>query len=68
MDVAYVEARIVPFRGGTDGARISYMGIPTPNLFTVGYYFHGYYEYAVVEEMEKAKSVIINIVKNNKNY
>ena len=68
MDDADVEARIVPIRGGTDGARISYMGIPTPNLFTGGYNFHGYYEYAVVEEMEKAKSVIINIVKNNKNY
>ena len=68
MEDADVEARIVPIRGGTDGARISYMGIPTPNLFTGGYNFHGYYEYAVVEEMEKAKSVIINIVKNNKNY
>ena len=66
MDDADVEARIVPIRGGTDGARISYMGIPTPNLFTGGYNFHGYYEYAVVEEMEKAKEVIINIVKNNK--
>ena len=65
MDDDDVEARIVPIRGGTDGARISYMGIPTPNLFTGGYNFHGY---AVVEEMEKAKSVIINIVKNNKNY
>lgn len=61
-----VEPKIVPIRGGTDGARISYMGIPTPNLFTGGYNFHGYYEYAVAEEMEKAKEVIINIVKNNK--
>ena len=66
MEEADVEARIVPIRGGTDGARISYMGIPTPNLFTGGYNFHGYYEYAVAEEMEKAKEVIINIVKNNK--
>ena len=61
-----VEPKIVPIRGGTDGARISYMGIPTPNLFTGGYNFHGYYEYAVAEEMAKAKEVIINIVKNNK--
>lgn len=67
MKDADVEAKIVPIRGGTDGARISYMGIPTPNLFTGGYNFHGYYEYAVAEEMEKAKQVIINIVKNNKN-
>ena len=66
MKDADIEPKIVPIRGGTDGARISYMGIPTPNLFTGGYNFHGYYEYAVAEEMEKAKSVIINIVKNNK--
>ena len=68
MKDADIEPKIVPIRGGTDGARISYMGIPTPNLFTGGYNFHGYYEYAVAEEMEKAKEVIINIVKNNKNY
>ena len=66
MNDADIEPKIVPIRGGTDGARISYMGIPTPNLFTGGYNFHGYYEYAVAEEMEKAKEVIINIVKNNK--
>lgn len=66
MEDADVEPKIVPIRGGTDGARISYMGIPTPNLFTGGYNFHGYYEYAVAEEMQKAKEVIINIVKNNK--
>ncbi|WP_455544235.1 peptidase T [Intestinibacter sp.] len=66
MEDADVEPKIVPIRGGTDGARISYMGIPTPNLFTGGYNFHGYYEYAVAEEMEKSKQVIINIIKNNK--
>ena len=66
MKDADIEPKIVPIRVGTDGARISYMGIPTPNLFTGGYNFHGYYEYAVAEEMEKAKEVIINIVKNNK--
>ena len=66
MKDADIEPKIVPIRGGTDGARISYMGIPTHNLFTGGYNFHGYYEYAVAEEMEKAKEVIINIVKNNK--
>ena len=66
MKDADIEPKIVPIRGGTDGARISYIGIPTPNLFTGGYNFHGYYEYAVAEEMEKAKEVIINIVKNNK--
>lgn len=65
MKQADVEAKIVPIRGGTDGARLSYMGLPTPNLFTGGYNFHGYYEYAVAEEMFKAKEVIVNIVKNN---
>ena len=65
MKQADVEAKIVPIRGGTDGARLSYMGLPTPNLFTGGYNFHGYYEYAVAEEMLKAKEVIVNIVKNN---
>lgn len=65
MKQADVEAKIVPIRGGTDGARLSYMGLPTPNLFTGGYNFHGYYEYAVAEEMLKAKEAIVNIVKNN---
>ena len=65
MKQADVEPKVVPIRGGTDGARLSYMGLPTPNLFTGGYNFHGYYEYAVAEEMLKAKEVIVNIVKNN---
>lgn len=65
MKQADVNPKVVPIRGGTDGARLSYMGLPTPNLFTGGYNFHGYYEYAVAEEMVKAKEVIVNIVKNN---
>lgn len=66
MKQADVEVKVIPIRGGTDGARLSFMGLPTPNLFTGGYNFHGYYEYAVAEEMMKAKEVIINIIKNNK--
>ena len=52
-----------PVRGGTDGARLSFMGLPCPNVFTGGYNFHGRYEYAVTEEMEKAVETIINIAK-----
>lgn len=53
-----------PIRGGTDGARLSFMGLPTPNLFAGGENFHGRYEYIPVNSMEKAVEVIINIVKN----
>jgi tripeptide aminopeptidase len=51
-----------PIRGGTDGAQLSYMGLPTPNLFTGGHNFHGPYEYANLETMEKAVQVIIKII------
>jgi len=48
----------VPIRGGTDGARLSYMGLPCPNIGTGGYNAHGRYEYVVLEEMETIKSII----------
>jgi tripeptide aminopeptidase len=51
-----------PIRGGTDGARLSYKGLPTPNLFNGGHNFHGPYEYLVVETMENASKVILKIV------
>lgn len=54
---------IKPFRGGTDGSKISFMGIPTPNLFTGGENFHGQYEFISLEAKEKAKDVIIEIVR-----
>ena len=63
MEMAGVEPLIRPIRGGTDGARLSYMGLPTPNIFAGGENFHGKYEYVPVESMEKAVEVIINIVK-----
>ena len=53
---------IRPIRGGTDGARLSFMGLPCPNLFTGGHNFHGPYEFAVLESMVKAVETIINIV------
>lgn len=55
-----------PVRGGTDGAQISFMGIPCPNLGTGGYNFHGKYECITIEEMERCVNVLINIVKESK--
>ncbi|MGH0006766.1 peptidase T [Enterococcus gallinarum] len=52
-----------PFRGGTDGSKITYKGIPTPNLFTGGENFHGQYEFITVEAMAKARDLIVAIVK-----
>ncbi len=63
MIQAGVEPDIRPIRGGTDGARLSYMGLPCPNIFTGGHNFHGRYEYIPVQSMEKAVQVIINISK-----
>ncbi|MPQ42563.1 peptidase T [Clostridium tarantellae] len=63
MEDAGVIPNIVPIRGGTDGARLSYMGLPTPNIFTGGENFHGRFEYIPVESMEKAVEVILNIIK-----
>lgn len=63
MEMAGVKPLIRPIRGGTDGARLSYMGLPTPNIFAGGENFHGKYEYVPVESMEKAVEVILNIVK-----
>lgn len=54
---------VVPIRGGTDGARLSFMGLPTPNLFTGGENFHGKYEYASVDTMRKTVQVILNIIR-----
>ncbi len=53
---------IKPVRGGTDGSRLSYMGLPCPNLFTGGHNYHGKYEFICAESMEKAVEVILKIV------
>ncbi|MDO5716426.1 MAG: peptidase T [Tissierellia bacterium] len=63
MESVGVEPKISIIRGGTDGAQISYKGLPCPNLFTGGYNFHGRYEYAVIEEMTKAVETIIAILR-----
>ncbi len=54
---------IRPIRGGTDGARLSYMGLPCPNLFAGGHNFHGRYEFVPLESIEKATEVILAIIK-----
>lgn len=59
---AGVQPKIVPVRGGTDGARLSELGIPCPNLFTGGHNFHGRYEYLPLQSLVKITEVVINIV------
>jgi tripeptide aminopeptidase len=56
-----IKPLIKPIRGGTDGSRLSYMGLPCPNIFAGGHNFHGKYEYVPVESMQKAIDVIIKI-------
>ena len=61
MEQADVKPLIQPIRGGTDGARLSFMGLPCPNLFTGGQNFHGKYEYCSLTTMRKAQQVILNL-------
>jgi len=61
MEKASVKPLIKPIRGGTDGARLSYMGLPCPNIFTGGHNFHGRYEFIPLESMEKSTRTIVNI-------
>ena len=63
MQAAGVQPQVKAIRGGTDGARLSFMGLPCPNLFTGGHNFHGRFEYAVVDTMEKAVRTIVEIVR-----
>ena len=60
---AGVEPKIRAIRGGTDGARLSYDGLPCPNIFAGGHNFHGPFEFVPVKSMEKAVEVIVNIIK-----
>ena len=57
-----IQAESLPVRGGTDGARLSFMGLPCPNLCTGGQNFHGRFEYAVVEEMELCAKILLEIL------
>lgn len=62
MEALNIKAIIEPIRGGTDGSKISFMGLPTPNLFAGGENFHGRYEFVAVESMEAATDVIRKII------
>jgi tripeptide aminopeptidase len=66
MKDANIEPDIKAIRGGTDGAQLSYMGLPCPNIFAGGLNFHGPYEYVPLESMVKAVQVIVNIAKAKK--
>ena len=61
MEMAGVKPLVRPIRGGTDGARLSFMGLPCPNLFTGGMNFHGKFEYCSLTTMKKAQQVIMNL-------
>jgi len=63
MEMAGVKPRIQPIRGGTDGANLSFKGLPCPNIFAGGQNFHGKMEWIPLESMEKASNVILNILK-----
>ena len=63
MREAGVEPIVRPIRGGTDGARLSFMGLPCPNLFTGGMNFHGKFEYCSLTTMQRAMQVIINLAR-----
>ncbi|MCQ2188103.1 MAG: peptidase T [Bacteroidales bacterium] len=63
MEMAGIKPHIQPIRGGTDGANLSFKGLPCPNIFAGGLNFHGKMEWVPVESMEKASAVILNIVK-----
>ena len=62
MQMAGVEPHIQPIRGGTDGANLSFKGLPCPNIFAGGLNFHGKFEWVPVESMEKASTVILNLM------
>ena len=63
MEMEGITPKIQPIRGGTDGANLSFMGLPCPNIFAGGHNFHGKMEYVPLESMEKASKVILNIIR-----
>lgn len=62
IEMAGITPKVQPIRGGTDGANLSFMGLPCPNIFAGGHNFHGKMEYIPLESMEKASEVILNII------
>ncbi len=65
MNEAGVTPKVKPIRGGTDGARLSYMGLPCPNIFSGGHNFHSRYEFIPIKSMEKAVQVIVKVAELN---
>jgi tripeptide aminopeptidase len=64
MEEVGIKPNVKPIRGGTDGSRLSFMGLPCPNVFAGGHNFHGRFEYLPIPSMEKATQVIVTIAKN----
>jgi len=64
MNDVGVTPKVKPIRGGTDGSRLSYMGLPCPNIFAGGHNFHGRFEFVPVQSMEKAMQVIVKIAES----
>jgi tripeptide aminopeptidase len=62
MEMAGIKPKIQPIRGGTDGANLSFKGLPCPNIFAGGLNFHGKMEFVPLQSMEKATEVVLNIV------
>lgn len=60
-----LEPRIIPIRGGTDGAMLSYKGLPCPNIGTGGFYFHGPYEFVSITMMKKGVELLLRMIRNN---
>jgi len=60
---AGLQPHVTPVRGGTDGARLSFMGLPTPNVFTGGYNYHGRYEWVSLDGMNKSAQVLVNLAR-----
>ena len=63
MEDVGVTPIVKPVRGGTDGAQLSFKGLPCPNIFAGGLNFHGRYEFVPIQSMEKAKEVVVQIAK-----
>lgn len=64
MEDVGIKPKVKPIRGGTDGARLSFEGLPCPNIFAGGHNFHGRFEYLPIQSMEKAMQVVIKIIEN----
>lgn len=62
MEMEGIKPKVQPIRGGTDGANLSFMGLPCPNIFAGGLNFHGKFEWVSIQSMEKASKVVLNII------